>query len=409
MKVNLSKEEREQFINIIDALGECLDITETQYENLVTSYNAVGNFLESDATFAPYKPIVTPQGSLRLGTIIQPISEEDDLDVDLVYRINGKNPLWTQKDIKDKVGLRLKGSDRYSSMLQNKEGRRCWTLLYRESSDRPKEKYHMDILPAVTDTGYDMRVRRMLELNYSLENAETAAIRITDKKDKQYDKSVMIGEWLRSNPDGYAYWFASRCQVFQSRETFILANVIPIAKYNKKKYPLQRIVQILKRHRDWMFINDTEDKPISIIITTLAAKAYSGENNILEGLLNVVERMENFIDQSTGVCKIANPVDTSENFADKWVEKPRKKENFFKWLNQVKSDLESIINSKNNSWQGVIGKSFGNTISQRTSNTYAQKMRSTISTGSVLIGSTGTMGAVGRIANGTNTFFGDVD
>ena len=147
MKINLSKQEREQFINIIDALGESLDISETQYNNLVTSYNAVGNYLESDPLFAPYHPVVTPQGSLRLGTIIQPISDDDDLDVDLVYRLAGKHPNWTQKNIKDKVGQRLNDSERYASMIQNKEGRRCWTLLYRDSSDNPKKNIIWDILP----------------------------------------------------------------------------------------------------------------------------------------------------------------------------------------------------------------------------------------------------------------------
>ncbi|MCI1647505.1 MAG: nucleotidyltransferase [Bacteroides sp.] len=411
MKVNLSKEERAQFINIVDALGESLDITETQYNNLVTSYNAVGKYLESDPFFALYRPIVTPQGSLRLGTIIQPVSEDDDLDVDLVYRINGKDPSWTQKHIKDKVGNRLIYSDRYSSMLQEKEGRRCWTLLYRDSSDNPKEKYHMDILPAVTDDKYEVRVKRMFLSNFSIDNANNSAIRITDKKSEIFDKSTITYEWLRSNPDGYAFWFASRCRIAENREKFLVENVIPINRYNKKKYPLQRIVQILKRHRDWMFANDSEDKPISIIITTLAAQAYSGENNVLEGLLNVVQKMEDCIDidNRTGVCKILNPVDPSENFADKWVEKPKKKENFFKWINKVKADVESIINAKGTSWQTLLGESFGKSVSQRTSNLYAEKMKKAITTGSVMVGSTGMMGAVGKVINGANTFFGNED
>jgi hypothetical protein len=35
------------------------------------------------------------------------------------------------------------------------------------------------------------------------------------------------------------------------------------------KTPLQQAVQILKRHRDMMFADDPEHKPISVIITTL--------------------------------------------------------------------------------------------------------------------------------------------
>lgn len=50
-------------------------------------------------------------------------------------------------------------------------------------------------------------------------------------------------------------------------------SVRAVPKYQSNKTPLQRAVQILKRHRDIMFAGD-EDKPVSIIITTLAAKAY---------------------------------------------------------------------------------------------------------------------------------------
>lgn len=86
----LSKEQKEEFKDILETLGESLDITQTQYDNLTKSYQAVGGFLQNDPEFESYKPIVTPQGSLRLGTIIQPINPNDDLDVDLVYRLTEK-------------------------------------------------------------------------------------------------------------------------------------------------------------------------------------------------------------------------------------------------------------------------------------------------------------------------------
>ena len=342
MKQNLSAEEKEQLKVIIESLGESLDITETQYNNLVTSYNAVGSFLESDPMLAPYKPKITPQGSLRLGTIIQPINEDDDLDVDLVYRLTGKEPHWTQAVIKNIVGTKLRSSDRYSSML-DKEGRRCWTLLYRDKTDNPKEKYHMDILPSVTDSDYTGRVQRMFNESYSQDNVDRVAIRTTDKRRENYDWDPKTENWLKSNPDGFAFWFATRCKMNNIKERFLVESVVPIDKYNNRKYPLQRIVQILKRHRDWMFVNDKDDKPISIIITTLAARAYKGEDNILEGLLNVINTMESFIQVKNGVYNITNPVDAMENFADKWAENPKKKENFYKWLTKINEDIQSII------------------------------------------------------------------
>ena len=54
----LSKEQKEEFKDILETLGESLDITQTQYDNLKRSYKAVGEFLQNDPVFVPYKPIV---------------------------------------------------------------------------------------------------------------------------------------------------------------------------------------------------------------------------------------------------------------------------------------------------------------------------------------------------------------
>ena len=76
---------------------------------------------------------------------------------------------------------------------------------------------------------------------------------------------------------------------------FSEAKVGNVPAYKEKKSPLQRVVQILKRHRDLMF-NGDESKPISIIITTLAARAYNKETDVLDALVNVVNSMERYIE-----------------------------------------------------------------------------------------------------------------
>ena len=53
-----NKEQKEEFKDILETLGESLDITQTQYDNLVKSYKAVGDFLQNDPVFDSYKPIV---------------------------------------------------------------------------------------------------------------------------------------------------------------------------------------------------------------------------------------------------------------------------------------------------------------------------------------------------------------
>lgn len=406
----LSKEQKEEFKDILETLGEALDITQTQYDNLTTSYKAVGEFLQNDPIWGPYKPIVTPQGSLRLGTIIQPINPNDDLDVDLVFRLSEKNPMWTQKDLKDKVGARLKGSERYAPMLEKKEGRRCWTLLYRDNSDNPKEKYHMDILPSVADSKYTERMTRLFSENFSAQTVDQISIRITDKEAKDYATSTRKEDWLKSNPDGYALWFANRCKT-DEMVRLMADSIVPVDKYNKEKTVLQRIVQILKRHRDMMFRSDTEDKPISIIITTLAARAYKGEKDLLEGLVNVVDNLENSITKNEkGEYKVSNPVNTEENFADKWPSHPQRRENFYKWLAAVKKDVHEILDGANIlQIQASMGRVFGNDMIAKASSLWVERRKSKLATGATLLTAAGTVSAstVGRMINTANTFYGE--
>ena len=131
----LTLEEKRQFGEIFETLGETLDITETQYNAAVNSYSAVGDWLaKPESTLAPYKPIIRPQGSFMLGTMVKPINENDDLDIDLVCELTGKDPRWTQYDLKHKVGDRLSANEQYRRMLDD-EGRRCWTLIYSNSAN----------------------------------------------------------------------------------------------------------------------------------------------------------------------------------------------------------------------------------------------------------------------------------
>lgn len=137
----------------------------------------------------------------------------------------------------------------------------------------------------------------------------------------------------------------------------------------KIKTPLQKAIQILKRHRDIMFY-EKDDKPISIIITTLAAHAYENEPDLFEALTNIVDGMKGHIYQKNGVYWVSNPVDPRENFADKWAKYPQRAENFINWLAQVRLDFESIIQKGDTrmieeSLQASLGKGgYGKAIEQ---------------------------------------------
>lgn len=95
----------------------------------------------------------------------------------------------------------------------------------------------------------------------------------------------------------------------------------------------------MKRHRDVRFARDTENRPVSIILTTLAGHAYQGEDNVYDAVLRLISDMPRHIEVRAGRWWVANPVEPDENFADKWNEKPERRDAFLKWLVDVRNDM----------------------------------------------------------------------
>jgi hypothetical protein len=200
----------------------------------------------------------------------------------------------------------------------------------------------MDILPAIPE---DDNFKMLLAANRVPTEQASKAICITDNTHPSY--GIISEDWPRSNPKGYADWFKNRMQVrFDARLRAVAESLkvnIEDVPEHEVKTPLQRAIQILKRHRDIKFKDDTDDKPISIIITTLAAHAYNNEEDLLDALINLVHDMPNYIETRGGVSWVSNPVNPFENFADKWQEHPQREAKFLKWIQQVQSDIQSAI------------------------------------------------------------------
>jgi hypothetical protein len=139
----------------------------------------------------------------------------------------------------------------------------------------------------------------------------------------------------------------------------MFAKIDTVPEY-RVKTPLQRSIQLLKRHRDIAFINDPNNKPISIIITTLAALSYKNEADLYEALTSIVKGMPNHINMLNNVAWIQNPVNPKENFADKWQGNPQKELNLRKWLLKVQADLDLALTEENSFRRSdVLKKSFG--------------------------------------------------
>jgi len=334
---------RDQFSKFLQHLAESLDISESRYKQAEERYQAVGNWLARDESIvAKYSPDIYPQGSFRLGTVIKPITDAEEYDIDLVCELSLTKDQLSQKQLKGVVGYEIKGYARANKMKSPPEnGRRCWTLNYADGA-----QFHMDILPALPD-GDSFRL--FLE-NKGFSAAWTdLAIAITDNTHQNYER--IDDDWLRSNPKGYAEWFKECMKVqFNARRMLlaesIRADVEKVPEY-KVKTPLQRAIQILKRHRDIMFADDQDDKPISVIITTLAAHAYNNEADLLDTLVNIVDGMPRYIQTRNGVSWVPNPVNPTENFADKWQNHPQREVKFRQWLKQVRADLNTVLRSGN--------------------------------------------------------------
>lgn len=200
--------------------------------------------------------------------------------------------------------------------------------------------------------------------------------------------------WGASNPAGYADWFADRQRVsfrrvatlrkaeIQQRHPDVFARVEDVPD-QLVRTPLQRAIQILKRHRDARFTGhkDEADKPISMIITTLAAVAYQQETDVYSTLANILDQVQRF--QDTGIIRciddewvIPNPVNTEENFADRWNEpNSRKPDAFFQWVGWVQEDVDALLNAATPSdLDERLRHAFGDTPGRRVAAKYTGPM-----------------------------------
>ncbi len=225
-----------QLSDLLNKIAEWLDIPDHLYEDAVIKYEDIGDWLsENDSDLKTYSPEIYPQGSFRLGTVVRPISEKEDYDIDLVCRLEIEKQQTTKAELKEVIGNRLKQRDDLKKILES--SRRCWILNF------PKQ-FHMDVLPSIPN----------------LDRLPTGIL-LTDTK---------LTCWQKSNPIAYAEWFYKKMEVAILKSRMVLAESTQASIEDvpdwKVKTPLQRVIQLLKRHRDIYFQNEPENKPVYPIL-----------------------------------------------------------------------------------------------------------------------------------------------
>lgn len=333
----------------LNDIGQHLDISATDYRRAQERYQAVGDWLSEGNYTCGAAPEIYLQGSFRLGTVVRPFrgDADGDFDIDQVCEITIPNSTSSAKDLKGDIGNRIVENKTYEKML-DPEGKRCWTIEYASDDGRPG--FHIDVLPA-----------------FLAHSGTQFQIDITDKVSMAYS-------WSISNPKGYYYWFKSKNAL---SEDVVVSQRRQLFEFNRDLYenfddvpvqlvrsPLQRAIQIMKRHRDVYFAN-RENRPISIIITTIAANIYTS-GTILETILRfaqyAIERhrdtlrdgflaSDRVLDYENNEWSIPNPVmrnddpNEFENFADKWNEDANLPAAFFAWIYQLERDAKGFESS----------------------------------------------------------------
>ena len=96
-----------------------------------------------------------------------------------------------------------------------------------------------------------------------------------------------------------------------------------------------------------MFIKAHYNKPIYIILTTLAAHAYGQESNRFP-VHYIVSLISLILILNTAMLQwIPNPTDPAENFADRWEKYLERKRAFYEWLNQAHEDFSAAAQASN--------------------------------------------------------------
>ncbi|GAB5552856.1 MAG: nucleotidyltransferase [Saprospiraceae bacterium] len=370
-----------QLDNLLNEMAKEVQLDQTRYDRMISSYEAIQSLIEADEEFfKPYNYEVYPHGSVRIFTTVKPIGK-DEFDLDIVLHFKNDNIVHSPSKIYAELKRVLESHKTYDKMLEPKS--RVLRLNY--AGD-----FHMDIMTGIQANVYD-------------ENK----IKVPDRK---------LGKWVSSNPRGYADWFIDKSNLVELSllEKTLKAEKIGADNFDNKK-PLQRAVQLIKRYRDIYFEKNTtvykEYKTRSIILTTIAGQLYQGEESIFNTIDNIITKIYTQFSLPRRI-KVFNPVNSEEDFTDKWDTEPNYYYAFKNFVSHLYSEWQKLkrengLIEENNIFKGLFGDKLVERVHLR-ENEIIEKMRNDNDLG--IIRDTGIISNTVISKNEPimkNTFYGD--
>jgi hypothetical protein len=407
---------QEHIVNdVLNQVAIALDIPPHKYKEAMERFDAIKRHLEDgEYPGSTPPPSVYLQGSFRLGTVIRPVKggKECGFDLDIVCQVDRAKDGDAPATLKDEVGAEVKGYAEPNGLRPPDNGRRCWSLNY--APDGEGIGFHVDVLPCLPDMTAGAQISQTNGNQGSTAWPYTqTTVAITNRDD---EVNPPEHDWRSSNPIGFAKWFNDICQPGYAHADNLRQKTLLFEAYGQRqnfpfrraedipdalvRTPLQRAVQIMKRHRDVRFSGrrDEKHKPISMIITVLAARLYAGRagqyqttRDVLRFIVDTLAQHAALVDkrvlledigrmqliQRVGdTWYVPNPVnphnpgdpdDKGENFADRWHEDEHAKAKaFFQWVTWLRADLDSLLNSNDlGGMEGTLTEAFGEPIATR--------------------------------------------
>lgn len=291
-----------------------ISLSEAQYEKINDRYSQLEKILNASDNPLLAEAHIFVQGSMRLKTTIKPVSgapeDLDTIDADAIIWLPHAQGAGA-REVLDAIEERFKAGSRVQEEI--KQLRRGVRIIYADENPG----FHIDVTPARATNGN------------SQGNGE-GKLEVPDRETG----------WKASSPIPYSKWLqvastqtislAEHMVVAKSQRAFDAATQDPLPQYEDylDQDPLRATIKLLKRHRDEWAIRtqNTDHRPISAVITTLATHAYldvakesqSTPLRPLDAILEIVRRMPDHVKYRGNECQVCNPADSGENFAEKW-------------------------------------------------------------------------------------------
>ena len=323
--------EKENLIeDILNRIGESLQISDSKHEEVSGHYEAVGKWLAEDEDLGHLNPAVYPQGSFAIGTTVQPTGQQEH-DVDLVVEFDS----WDQGpgDLFNAVKRRIESNGLYSDKTESKK--RCVRICYADN-------FHMDVLPSRPDSTGMLPV---------------GSIDVPDRE---------LEDWKESNPKGYIQWFESAAFLPEERRILLEASVeqAPGKVPYRWKPPLKRAVQLIKRWRDVRYEGHSGEGPISIVLTTLAAEGYQKAESTLVATTQILDHIVDAIPEM-GRLVVRNPGNPKEDFSEKWDGEPQAYKDFVEGVSEFHRQWHSLGKLADDESLQLLGELFGETLANQ--------------------------------------------